>query len=596
MFRRAFRFITRRRRKKEKEKEEREPPKEEKPEEEKQEDGSASASASSDEAKTSVEFLKQKEPAKKIAEIEDELYTVKPVKGGSGEATAYQASKEKEGKPSRKAKDREELDRSAEPGGKRSKEARKGGPEMGDSIRKVRKKQKRGADQGVTALDPQTAMVQLVPSKEGAPKERRKKSGDRKPGAQLAEETQEEGSVRVVKPRKSWSKRFLQWRGSSEKQEEQQEAKPKADVVIPEMYRKKFKKQPAPAPPPPPPPPAPEPELPPPEKQESSEELDYWLFPDGRPTKEFTLSVIPSTLSGLLQTDEKAPGQLSLLEQPAPAPGTVPRVPEAYGVADRPPPKPARQGPGPSPRGSKELPPADLRKSPQKKSASAEALLKPGGPAMVSPAASQGAAPKPPAPQPYYFPGVPPPPPRPPPPPPPKPPSYPPGPTPQQPTYFPGPPAKPAGGYPPGPPPQQPPYAPGPPAKPPGFPPAPPAPPPKPPSFPSAPHEDYFAVPPPKPPAPPPGAATKVSKYVPEPGPSAPSAAQEDSYFARPSPAKPPNYFTDGAPPPSSYPTGPQAGQGYGAKPSGAADQQRYPSPTQYQPTRAPQMTQYPPR
>ncbi|KIH51529.1 hypothetical protein ANCDUO_18385 [Ancylostoma duodenale] len=61
MFRRAFRFITRRRRKKEKEKEEREPPKEEKPEEEKQEDGSASASASSDEAKTSVEFLKVKQ-------------------------------------------------------------------------------------------------------------------------------------------------------------------------------------------------------------------------------------------------------------------------------------------------------------------------------------------------------------------------------------------------------------------------------------------------------------------------------------------------------------------------------------------------------
>ncbi|RCN53190.1 hypothetical protein ANCCAN_00744 [Ancylostoma caninum] len=497
----------------------------------------------------------QREPAKKIAEIEEELYTmappVKPVKGGSGEATAYQAPKEKEGKPSRKAKEREDLD-------KKSKEARKGGPELPDSLRKVKKKQKPTAEQGVTALDPQTAMVQLVPSKEGALKERRKKSKDRKPGAQLAEATQEEGSTRVVKPRKAWSKRFLKWRGSSEKQEEQEEAKPRADV-------------------------------------ESSEELDYWLFPDGRPTKEFTLSVIPSALSGLLQTDEKAPGQPSLPEPPVPVPGSVPHVPETYGVADRPPPKPARQGPGPSPRGSKELPPVDVRKSPQKRSA--EALPKPGGPAMMSPAGSQGPAPKPSAPQPYYFPGVPPPPPRPPP----KPPVFPPGPTPQQPTYFPGPPPQPAGGYPPGPPPQQPPYAPGPPAKQPGYPPGasapqPPAPPPKPPSFPSAPQEDYFAVPPPKPPGPPPGGATKPSKYVPGPGPSAPSAAQDDSYFASPSPAKPPNYFTGGAPPPSSYPTEPQAGQGYGTKPPGAADQQRYPSPTQYQPTRAPQMTQYPPR
>ncbi|EPB78958.1 hypothetical protein ANCCEY_01913 [Ancylostoma ceylanicum] len=434
---------------------------------------------------------------------------VKPVKGGSGEATAYQTPQEV--KPSQKPKE-------SESGSRKSKEARK------DS-----KKQR-----AVTVADPQTAMVQLVPPKEAPPiKERRKKT--RKSAAELAEETQEEGSKRVVKPRKSWSKRFLKWRGSEEKLDEQQEARPKADV------------------------------------------------------KDFTLSVIPSTMSGLLQTDEKAPGQPSLLE-PAVVPANLPHVPEAYGVADRPPPKPARQGPGPSPRGSKE----DPRKSPQRKTSEASPQVSnlPGGTAMTSPAGSQGAVPRPPAPQPYYFPGAPPPPPRPPPKPPAyppapppqqgpyapgvtaRPPGYPPGPPPPQPPYAPGPPAKPPG-YPPGPPPPQPPYAPGPPAKPPGYPPGPPAPqpsgpPPKPPSFPSAfPQEDYFSVPPPKPPGPSAGAPGKQSKYVPEPG---PGAAQDDSYFARPSPAKPPNYFTGGAPPPIRYPTGPEAGQGYGTKAPGAAD------------------------
>ncbi|VDO19003.1 unnamed protein product [Heligmosomoides polygyrus] len=204
-------------------------------------------------------------------------------------------------------------------------------------------------------------------------REKRKKSADkssksrrslrekRKKTATMAadiEETQEEFSRKAVKSQRSQRKKRKP-RSKEKPDEGQTLARGGPNVVIPEMYRKKFKtKVPSPT--------APKP------KEEST--LDYWITPDGKPKSlDPDLTDIPSEEESNLNVGKAVPPSM-LPAPPLPAAGaalpvpvSAPRpspavvdttpnlavspggtarikkathVPEIYGVLDRPPPQP----------------------------------------------------------------------------------------------------------------------------------------------------------------------------------------------------------------------------------------------------------------
>ncbi|CAJ0592488.1 unnamed protein product [Cylicocyclus nassatus] len=114
----------------------------------------------------------------------------------------------------------------------------------------------------------------------------------RKAVPDLPEQTQEESSVKLAKKRKSGAQR--RWKITEDRtkaDDEDEEIKPAAPIVIPEIYRKKMKKPPTP--------------LQPAEEIES-ELLDYWLYPDGRPPKNGVV-VWEGDLTALIAKHENKP-------------------------------------------------------------------------------------------------------------------------------------------------------------------------------------------------------------------------------------------------------------------------------------------------